>query len=123
VTTVVWLIVTFITAPEPQDVLVKFYRAVRPHVDGWKPIARLTPDIVPTRDLGRNLLSWVLGCAMVYLALFGSGYMFLLSYWKGLLFLILSVLCAAALYSNLIRGGWEESESERLARSEAVAPS
>ena len=29
--------------------------------------------ISPTRDLGRNLTAWLLGCAMVYLCLFGTG--------------------------------------------------
>src|SRR5438309_3558220 len=77
VTTLVWLIVTFATAPEPQNVLLDFYRSVRPHVSGWQPIARLAPEIVPTRDLGRNLASWILGCAMVYLALFGLGHVLL----------------------------------------------
>jgi SSS family solute:Na+ symporter len=108
VTTIVWLIVTFLTSPEPQEVLLKFYRAVRPHVDGWKPIARLAPEVPATHDLGRNLLSWILGCAMVYLALFGSGYIFLLSYAKGLVFLVLSAVCAIALYTNMAKGGWEE---------------
>ena len=32
-------------ASEPQEVLLKFYRDVRPHVTGWKPIARLAPEI------------------------------------------------------------------------------
>ncbi len=41
--------------------LVKFYRSVRPHVSGWQPVARLAPEVPQTRDLGRNLLSWVLG--------------------------------------------------------------
>src|SRR5437879_2614053 len=54
VTTLVWLIVTFATAPEPQNVLLDFYRSVRPHVSGWQPIARLAPEIVPTRDLDRK---------------------------------------------------------------------
>src|SRR5437870_6607149 len=84
VTTLVWLIVTFTTAPEPQNVLLDFYRSVRPHVTGWQPIARLAPEIVPTRDLGRNLASWILGCAMVYLALFGLGHVLLGPLWEGL---------------------------------------
>src|SRR5579862_5951670 len=37
VTTVVWVLVTFATSPEPQAVLVQFYRKVHPHVSGWKP--------------------------------------------------------------------------------------
>src|SRR3954470_13106047 len=35
VTTLVWVIVTFATSPEPQEILLKFYREVRPHVSGW----------------------------------------------------------------------------------------
>ncbi len=121
VTTLVWLVVTLATGPEPQEVLLKFYRSVRPHVDGWQPIARLAPEITPTRDLGRNLLSWVLGCAMVYLALFGSGYVILLAYTRGFILLVLSALCAVGLYMNLVRGGWEESNTEKLAHNPPVA--
>ncbi len=55
VTTVAWIIVTFVTKPEPDDVLVKFYRHVRPHAAGWRRVAALAPDVPETRDLGRNL--------------------------------------------------------------------
>ena len=41
VTTVVWLVVTFATKPEPQEILLKFYRSVRPQITGWKPIAAM----------------------------------------------------------------------------------
>ncbi len=108
VTTLVWLIVTFATAPEPQNVLLDFYRSVRPHVSGWQPIARLAPEIVPTRDLGRNLASWILGCAMVYLALFGLGHVLLGPLWEGFVLLLISAICAGLLYSNISRSGWKE---------------
>ena len=116
VTTLVWLIVTYSTKPEPEQVLLKFYRDVRPHVGGWKPIARLAPEVPPTRDLGRNLLSWVLGCAMVYLALFGLGHVLLGPMWQGLLLLVLSAACAFALYTNIIRSGWGSEGGELTAR-------
>src|SRR4051794_16826920 len=70
-TTAVWLVVTYSTKAEPEDVLLKFYRGVRPQITGWHPIARLAPEVPATRDLASNLLSWVLGCLMVYMALFG----------------------------------------------------
>ncbi len=38
-TTLVWVVVTLLTSPEPQAVLERFYRKVRPQVTGWKPIA------------------------------------------------------------------------------------
>ena len=96
-TSLVWVIVTFLTKPEPQEVLVKFYRQVRPHVAGWMPISRLAPDVPKTRDLGRNLLSWALGCGMVYLALFGSGKVILGRPGLGIVLLILAAVCAALL--------------------------
>jgi Na+/proline symporter len=97
VTSLVWIAVTFLTKPEKEDVLVKFYRKVRPHVAGWKPVARLTPDVAQTRDLGRNLLSWALGCGMVYLALFGSGKMLLGKLGFGFVLLVLAAVCAMLL--------------------------
>jgi len=107
-TTLVWLIATYATKPEPEEILVKFYRSVRPHVTGWQAIARMAPDVTPTRDLGRNLLSWILGCVMVYLALFGLGHVLLGPFWEGIGLLTVSAICAGALYSNISRGGWTE---------------
>src|SRR5262249_15585367 len=46
ITTVVWVTVTFLTDPEPQEVLLRFYRRVRPDARGWKSIALLAPEII-----------------------------------------------------------------------------
>src|SRR5439155_2908938 len=73
VTSAVWLVVTFLTAPEPDSKLLEFYRRVRPAAAGWKHVAELAPDIVPTHDGWYNLMDWLLGCLMVYMALFGIG--------------------------------------------------
>jgi len=96
-TTVAWIAVTFLTKPEKEDVLVKFYRKVRPYIAGWKAVAQLAPEVPQTRDLGRNLLSWALGCGMVYLALFGSGKMLLGNVGLGIVLLVLAAICAALL--------------------------
>jgi hypothetical protein len=103
ITTLVWLVVTYITKAEPEAVLLKFYRSVRPQITGWHPLARLAPEVPPTRDLGRNLLSWVLGCVMVYLALFGLGHVLIGPFWEGVGLLAASAVCAGALYSNISR--------------------
>ena len=69
-TTVVWLAVTYLTAPEPAASLRTFYWRVRPGGPGWT-------AIVPTAGvdgaLGVGLVQWALGCAVVYLGLFGIG--------------------------------------------------
>ena len=51
ITTAVWLATTFLTAPEPMEKLVEFYRRVRPSVFGWKPVARLAPGCAPIPGL------------------------------------------------------------------------
>jgi len=108
ITTFVWLAVTLLTPPEPQPILESFYRLVRPDVRGWKPVAEsiaasTTSTQVPaTRDLGSNLTAWLLGCAMVYLCLFGTGKLLLHQPVLGLTLLTLSALSAAALYRNFV---------------------
>jgi SSS family solute:Na+ symporter len=107
VTTVVWAATTFLTKPEPESKLVKFYRRVRPGVSGWKPIAALAPEIPPSQDGWYNLMDWLLGCLMVYMALFGIGKLLLGSVPLGLGFLALSVISGYAIYWDLSRRGWE----------------
>jgi hypothetical protein len=92
-------------------VLLKFYRSVRPQITGWQPLARLAPEVPPTRDLGSNLFSWVLGCLMVYLALFGLGHVLLGPFWEGVGLLAVSAICAGALYSNISRSWGAEASS------------
>jgi len=103
VTTAAWVVVTLLTPPEPRETLLRFYRRVRPDGFGWGPIADLASDVTPTRDLARNLVDWVLGCAMVYCALFGIGKICLLYWRSGVLLLAASLGCAAFLYSGLSR--------------------
>jgi SSS family solute:Na+ symporter len=101
VTTAVWIVVTLLTPAEPAEVLLRFYRKVRPHAAGWRHIASLAPDLPKTRDLGKNLLAWVLGCAMIYAALFGIGKICLGETAVGIALLVLSAVCGALLYRDI----------------------
>ncbi len=103
VTTAAWVLVTLLTPAEPRDTLARFYRRVRPDALGWKPIAAIASDVVPIHNLGRNLLNWIVGCVMVYCALFGVGKICLLSEPFGVLLLVGSLGCAVFLYRNLSR--------------------
>jgi len=107
VTTVVWVVVTFATSPEPDSKLLEFYRRVRPGVLGWKPIAAQAPEIPATHDGWYNLMDWLLGCLMVYMALFGIGKLLLGSTGVGLAFLAISGISAYAIYWDFSRRGWE----------------
>jgi len=103
VTTAVWVLVTLLTPPEPRDTLLRFYRRVRPDVFGWRPIAQLAADVLPQRDLARNLFDWIAGCTMIYSALFGVGKICLLRWRPGILLLAVSFVCAAFIYRGFSR--------------------
>ena len=97
ITTLVWLVVTLMTPAETGDTLTKFYRKVRPQITGWKPIAKLGGDEPVTRDLGRNLLSWLLGCVLIYSALFCIGELCFGRYGAGSAFAVVAIVCAWAI--------------------------
>jgi solute:Na+ symporter, SSS family len=101
VTTVCWIGVTLFTVPEREQTLVEFYRRVRPDVRGWRPVAQLASDVTPTQDLGRNLVNWIVGCAMIYSAMFGIGEICLLAPLRGFLLLGLAAVCASYIYKQL----------------------
>jgi solute:Na+ symporter, SSS family len=105
--TVTWLAVTFLTRPEPMAVLDTFYRRVRPNAAFWGPVARQATDVPPVRDGQTNLLDWIAGCVMVYLALFGVGKLIFGEYGMAALFLVGSAAAAVFLYIHLSRRGWK----------------
>jgi solute:Na+ symporter, SSS family len=107
ITSVVWLTVTFMTAPEPESKLLEFYRRVRPGVKGWGHVAVLAPEIPPTKDGWYNLLDWIMGCLMVYMVLFAIGKLLLGSTATGLLFLAIAAVSGYVIYWDLSRRGWE----------------
>jgi Na+/proline symporter len=103
ITTLVWLVVTMLTPAESTAVLTDFYRKVRPHAAGWRPVAALAPDVPPTRDLGRNLGSWLLGCVMVYSALIGVGKLLLGVHAVGAALLGVAIVSGWLLYGQISR--------------------
>jgi len=100
ITTLVWVAVTLFTAAEPNDTLIRFYTKVRPQITGWQPIAKLAGEVPVTRDLGSNLLSWILGCVLIYSALFSIGKLCFGFYLEGLLLAVLAI--ASALVISLL---------------------
>jgi Na+/proline symporter len=106
ITTVAWLAATLLTAPEPIDKLVEFYRRVHPWTAGWAPVARKVPDIPPTRDMAYNLLDWICGCILIYGWLFGIGKIILEEYSTGSVLLAVGLGAGAVIYRDLSRRGW-----------------
>jgi len=106
-TTLVWLLTTFLTAPESEERLLKFYRRVHPTIHGWKHIASLAPDIKPVRDLAANTFDWIMGCALIYCTMFGIGEIVLQEWLPGAILLACAAAAGCFIYWSLSRRGWE----------------
>ncbi len=105
-TTIAWLIATFVTAPESRDTLVSFYRRVHPTVYGWRPIANLARDLPEVRDVRSNLFNWIMGCVLVYGALFGIGKIVFGEWLAGIAMLVFAAIAGYLIFWNLSRVGW-----------------
>ena len=107
VTSAVWLAVTFLTEPEPKEVLLAFYRRVRPSAALWGPIAREATDIVPQKDGFFNLIDWLSGVIMIYGFLFGAGKIIFGETLLGIVFIAIGLIFGAIIYADLNRRGWK----------------
>jgi Na+/proline symporter len=114
VTTVVWIVVTYLTKPEPDATLVRFYERVRPSAFGWRRIAAVAQAAPGVEPLAINAIDWVAGCGLVYGTLFGIGKVVLGDLTSGALALGLAAACGAIIAYNVAR-------AERSARAPLAA--
>ena len=121
VTTVVWLVVTFVTKPESEDTLKRFYERVRPAGNGWGPIARLVPG-GSEDNLGIALLDWIAGLGLVYGVLFGIGRIVLGELAQGLAWCALAAVCGAVILRTLRRPSTKVAVAAMLALGAVLAP-
>ena len=105
-TTFWWLLVTFVTRPEPDAHLVAFYRRVRPGGPGWARIARAAGG-PPPEPIAGLLLEWVAGTLLVYAALFGMGTLLLDSLAASLPWFAGAAAAIGVIYWSLSRRGWK----------------
>ncbi|HEY0365451.1 MAG TPA: sodium:solute symporter family protein, partial [Pyrinomonadaceae bacterium] len=121
ITTIVWVAVTFMSQPEPQEKLVAFYRRVRPEGPGWNGIAA-EAGLSESHAQGRLSLqfaNWILGCALIYGSLFGIGKLIFKEWGTGLLYLLVAIVAGVLITRNLSRG---EMTAERLQLEHAEEP-
>jgi solute:Na+ symporter, SSS family len=102
VTTVVWLGVTFATAPESDATLDRFYRKVRPGGPGWRSVSdRLgfTQDTIPGGAL--SWVNWIAGLAAVYCALVSLGAFLTGTSTRGMLYGVAAIGAFLLIQRNL----------------------
>ena len=111
-TTVVWVAATFLTAPTDRKTLVEFYRLVRPPGGGWNPV-RTEAGVSSSPDsMAQSLLGWVLGCLVVYAALFGAGSFLYGRTVQGMVWSVAFIMAAVGLI-RLIPGLWRDRPRTR----------
>jgi Na+/proline symporter len=119
ISTVVWLTVTFITAPEPDAKLDSFYERVRPGGPGWRRVSeRLGYGRESTPGGALAWTNWIAGIVAVYGSLFGIGKIIFGELGTGIMLLAV----AAIAFTWIARSLREESPPPMLrAQPEAMA--
>jgi len=107
VTTIVWILSTFLTKPESDDTLTTFYRKVHPTVYGWRRIAKMVPELPEVRDIASNAFDWIMGIILVYGCLFGIGKLVFGEWGSGVLLLVIAAVAGYLIFWDLSRRGWE----------------
>ncbi|MSR37052.1 MAG: sodium:proline symporter, partial [Gemmatimonadetes bacterium] len=100
--TLVWVTVTFLTAPESPEVLERFYRRVRPGSRGWAPVsAALGLGGEPMDGGPLNWTNWLAGVISVYASLFGLGSWIFGAHLRALVLLGVAFVCFVWIGWNL----------------------
>ena len=111
ISTVVWIVVTFLTEPVSTETLTNFYNRVRPSKGGWKLIAAETKEVTDGTNRQNSqtgsktpaLVNWVVGVIFIYSFLFSIGKLLLGFTGIGLIFLLIAIISGAIMYQNLPR--------------------
>ncbi len=81
VTSLIWIVSTFLTKPESDEVLQSFYKKTQPGGPGWaKVIAKAKEDNINIVDnnegwsVPSGIVAMLLGCVLIYSCLFATGY-------------------------------------------------
>ncbi|MGK7895094.1 MAG: sodium:solute symporter family protein [Xenococcus sp. (in: cyanobacteria)] len=90
VTAIIWISVMYLTPPESDEVLDKFYLKVRPGGIGWLRERKRT-GVLPAQDLKQDLLKVVAAILLLFGSMFAIGGFLLLQSVTGWISLILAV--------------------------------
>ena len=104
-TTVVWIVVTFLTPADREDKLVAFYKKVRPG-GLWKPVAEKAGKPYKLRAV--LFVGWFLSVMVILLFLFGIGRLVFLRWLEGIVYILGGSVAAFFLLKIVNKLDWEE---------------
>ena len=83
ITTIVWIIATYVTPPDDDETLQNFVNKINPGGPGWKKYSSSIAS--ETWEVPKGILSMVLGCFSVYGLLLGVGQLIYGNFYPGVL--------------------------------------
>ena len=83
ITTIVWIIATYVTPPDDDETLQNFVNKINPGGPGWKKYSSSVAS--ETWEVPKGILSMVLGCFSVYGLLLGVGQLIYGNFYPGIL--------------------------------------
>ena len=83
ITTIVWIIATYVTPPDDDETLQNFVNKINPGGPGWKKYSSSVTS--KTWEVPKGILSMVLGCFSVYGLLLGVGQLIYGNFYPGVL--------------------------------------
>ena len=102
ITTFVWITVTFMTKPDDDETLIKFYEKTNPGGPGWKRIKNISKLRSKSEEkewiVPRGILCMIMGCFAIYSALFSTGYFIYGELSNGFIFLISTIFFSFILF-------------------------
>ncbi|WP_299136265.1 sodium:solute symporter family protein [uncultured Tenacibaculum sp.] len=110
ITTLVWVITTFLTSPEKDKVLYNFYKKIQPGGKGWKHITNKAQNeninLINSNEkwsVPNGILAMLLGTVFIYSCMFATGYWI---YGKYTLALIITTI--AIVFAYLLIRVWKK---------------
>ena len=93
ITTIVWIIATYVTPPDDDETLQNFVNKINPGGPGWKKYSSSVAS--ETWEVPKGILSMVLGCFSVYGLLLGVGQLIYGNFYPGI------VICGFGLIASI----------------------
>jgi Na+/proline symporter len=110
-TTIVWLVVTFVTKPTEEKKMETFFRKIHPGGIGWKTYAAKYPDVKQDTGYKYLFMQWLFGVLMIYSTLYGVGQVIFKEYLSGFIGLAIAAVSAWIVYKGF-------SKTQSLTESE-----
>ena len=96
-TTIIWVVTTYLTKPEKDEVLINFCRKIRAGGPGWKKYSSEVGREATGWDVPFGILCMMLGCVAIWSALFAGGKFLYGDYVIGTVLAVIAVVSTAVL--------------------------